>query len=286
MVQVSVQVFQDWEAGETVPGERAWSLLKTTLYKGLKEHEALWRRARLEERVGGFLTSDTTRLRQLPFQNLSKLLAEAPPPPPKKPAPQQQRLPPPPPPPPPPPLPSPPLPKIPTPGEVVEATITAGLLGVGYDLQSAYVAVNSLPRGWNTRLASADRADYARELVQQGLLTKDVIAKVREKFKVGISASTVNTIREELKGKLPEPVREPIALAPEPEKPVLDTTRVAQAPKATNDQEVRAAIELLMDTLPNLATLSIVIADDGSAKVDYTVRETRIVETGRSIKIR
>jgi len=272
MVGVPAVVFVAWENGREVPDERAWERLKTVIHHGFRAHESLWRQARIEQgldrRQEG---SQPTKLTQRPFERLlaaKKIEVEPPKPPEPKMAPVQQPV----------------EPVKPTTTDIPET-----LLGEGYDLQAAYVAINQLPPGWGTRLAAQDRAAYAKELIQQGLKTQEVIDKVREKFKVGISSSTVTAIREELKKEGKVYKAEPSAPTP-PEPPTPAPNEVLnEPPKApakapspqedVNEGDLRTAVEMLRSVVPNLKTFSISVDDNGELEVSYSRREKRVVET-------
>jgi len=287
-VEASVEQFAAWEAGTAVPSHRQWERCKHILHAGFKAHEDLWRKARTEEEQvhARQVPPLTGSLTQRPFERLLVLPPVAPP------ATKDE-----------------------------EPVIPATLLGEGFDLQAAYIAVNKLPSGWNTKLAAAERAAYARELVLQGLTTQEVISRVRDRFNVGISGSTVTTIREELKkeGRFVTPVpassteeeREDYARFLLKKSPTLqdkvlndilrrkfngefsdkriaeirDAVRtearevrrpVAPVSKAINEQDVRAAVELLLEAVPNLARFTVFVDSDGTVKMDFAARETRV----------
>lgn len=269
LVGVPATLFVEWEKGREVPDERAWERLKTVIHTGFRSHESLWRQARIEQglerRQEG---NQPTKLTQRPFERLlAAKKVEVEPPKPAVP-------------------PTAPTQPTESPKPVSPASIPENLLGEGYDLQAAYVAINQLPPGWKTRLAAQDRAAYAKELIQQGLKTQEVIDKVREKFKVGISNSTVTDIREELKkeGKVYKP--EPATPAP-PKPPTTPPREVHKEPakalpepqEEVNEGDLRAAVEMLRSVVPNLKTFSISVDDNGELEVSYSRREKRVVET-------
>jgi DNA-binding transcriptional regulator YiaG len=339
MAEVNVASFADFEEGNTIPDQRTWERMKHIVHHGLKAHEDLWRQARTEEATEQAQKVAGKGLTQKPFAALAQLkLVPDPPPAPPPPPPEPSRAP----------------------------GIPEALVGDGYDLQPAYVALNQLPKGWQGKLASQERVEYARELVAQGLSTKDVIAKVRERFRVGILDATVAAIREELgvvavrKTPAPAsttatgPIRRPAAppteaapvtptLPPEVVPPVAPTvapleereefariilrksptvqtdvlegilqrkfgaglppdrmaTLRAEVKAArtgiqgtvvpampVNERDIQAAVEMLLEAMPHLKSFTVNIDDAGEVKIDYTVKETRVVEASSTLKIR
>jgi transcriptional regulator with XRE-family HTH domain len=287
MAGISPSTFSDWEDGKSVPDNRAWERLKKIVNYEFKQYEELWYQAKAEEELEKKRTkSDPAPLTQRPFARLLVVANPKPSEPkvePKKPDPPR------------------PEPKVETKEEPTEKlTIPEKLLGVGYDLQPAYVAVNQLPVGWNTKLAAQERADYARELLQAGTSAGDVANKVREKFKVGISASTVSAIRESLKNKgllppkaekekvvTPPPVVEKKAVVRgAPEKAKAPRTTAPATSKAVSDQDMKAAVELLLEAVPNLIRFTVIVDESGEVMVDYKVKEVRALEVVKALKIR
>ena len=61
---------------------------------------------------------------------------------------------------------------------------------------------------------------------------------------------------------------------------------VAQVAIVSNKDDVEAATRLLLDAIPHLRTFTITVDDAGEVTVNHTVRETRVVESSGSLKIR
>jgi transcriptional regulator with XRE-family HTH domain len=289
MAGTSPATFSDWEDAKSIPDNRSWERLKKIVNFGFKSYEDLWRQARTEEDLEKSRPTDKTApLTQRPFARLLVVANPKPPEPkverkkPGSPPPLQ------------------PEPEVVTKEEPTEKLMPEKLVGVGYDLQPAYVAVNQLPVGWNTKLASQERADYARELLQAGTPVGDVANKVREKFKVGISASTVSAIRESLKNKglLPKVEKKEKEVAPPPvvekkeeavpaaPKKLKATRTPIPVKKEINDQDVKAAVELLLEAVPNLIRFTVIVDESGEVMVDYKVKEVRALEVVKALKIR
>jgi hypothetical protein len=117
------------------------------------------------------------------------------------------------------------------------------------------------------------------------------------RFGCSLDYATMAGIKEDVRRSLglvfipePEPVGpdDEAAEAAPPEPPVVRTRiveRIAAAPItppakiASIDETLQTAIDLVLEAVPNLATLSIAVDAGGEVSCSYTTREVRVVES-------
>jgi len=131
------------------------------------------------------------------------------------------------------------------------------------------------------------RYDFARSYLQRhpNAMNKEVLPAVQREFGIGINGSTVGTIRRELGvGRIKRrhnERRRPSPPAPKPKPAIVehfDPHPFAPETPATPIDTIRIAVQMLVDEVPNLRSLTLTIVD-GKPSVTYGFAVNRI-ETG------
>lgn len=118
-----------------------------------------------------------------------------------------------------------------------------------------------------------------------------LIAMMKQRFGVGIGSDTAKQIKDEINAELaglPPAVPAGVLGAPDP-KPVPTIEKpapIAHVVRETRERDIGAAVQLVLDAIPNLSAFKIEVDDTGEASISYTVREVKIVETGGTMKVR
>jgi len=277
----SIDVVHDWRGGRTVPSSRQWMLLKGTVARDLSESSQLWHEAMLEyeesERIakeekrkimanhhGAKNAPAVAKLVSMADKIQSVIATPLPPPPPE-------------------PSPSPDLVKA-TPEAAEDAT------------DARRRAYRKRPKGALTLEAQVLRREWATAFFRnrpnapvQG--ADSLSSEMRKIYGVGIDHDVAFEIKRR--------VREELGLKPgggtRTDRAPIDiiTTRsptttpeTAKDTVKTSHSDVNTAAQLVLDTIPNLRTFTIVVGDDGRPKVSYTVRETRVVEESHTLEMK
>lgn len=155
----------------------------------------------------------------------------------------------------------------------------------------------SVPLGTHTPEACKQREEWARlqfrqrpRMSIQGQDGLNII--MRQRFGVGISWEVASRIKQEVNdelAKLPPAVPAGVTSTAPTLAPGVDLGPppiVIKAAVAPSDRDIGAAVQLVLDAIPNLRTFTITVDDAGEASIEYKIREVKIVETGGSMKVR
>jgi transcriptional regulator with XRE-family HTH domain len=289
-VGVSIGDYDDWERGKHAPPAERWARLCKMLHDDLAGMRATWQRAVNEdtgEREAARLARipPTGPLTSKPFAGLDKIVTQ----PPASTPPKLQIV---------PPLPAekPTLTSTTTDGTLIAVPET--LVGDAFDLTEAYKMNLSLPAGWRGREAAEKRADFVVALLEREptLTVEQIVARTRVAFGgVGVSPNTISTARKTIAAKkLREARKQEVAAAAPPSprieesKPVPNDKPRTEPPPPVNPltANVETAMQLILDTIPNLATFTMSVTETGEVKSTYTTREVKVVEQTGTVTIR
>lgn len=285
----SIGLVEDWESGKDVPTARQWHDLQATVNNRLKEYNELYRQARAEQ---GLSTDRPDTVPDQPTgprrevvvkpthfgQKVMTAIAQGmtiPPIPPVVP-------------------PQPKLAVVPPP-EPEKPEPASGHGSGGFNdpaiRAKAKETRDNLPEGYREALRRNARIDWVRNQFRlrpdAPIAGPDGIREMLTKhFGVALSADLIRQIKEEVKQEKATQVTPPVKPAPtpkkEPKKPVQKPTPVG--PKDIKSA-LEAAAELVLEAVPNLASFTIRVTEDGAVSVDYKTREVKVVEESGSITL-
>lgn len=121
--------------------------------------------------------------------------------------------------------------------------------------------------------------EYARMLFRKMWSAKDaeMNALLVQRFNLELPVEKLAELREEAR-KMRVSGQVPVVTPPAPV-PVAPTTTI-------NDNDLEGAVRLILETIPNLRSFTIVVSDAGEVTVNHTTREVRVVESTGSLKIK
>lgn len=235
-VGASVNLYKQWEDGDLVPDNQRWGRLCTML-RQLRPYRQLWIDAshELAQRDRAARPINSALADKLAGVIIAPTFAEpTPPPPPPAPAP------------------------TPEPAEEAEPVT---------DKKHPVFDVRNLPEGWRTAERVKEREDFAREMFRNDPAVGPIQVSLAQKEKFGVATD---------KGRLAAIRADELAKAQKAAKrkePKLKAEPAAPTPKAPSTEEsIAAATELLMETIPNLASFTLNVDANGQARVAYTTR--------------
>lgn len=162
-------------------------------------------------------------------------------------------------------------------------------------------ALAKLPKGWKQTEQINKRREFALRLIRQRPSIRDNGADglqeaLRKTFGVGLSEPFVRELRAQVRREA-ECEHKPAA-SERQSIPKIDTEApighaappIASTPPApaphNPEEDLATAVELILESLPNLRTFTITVDDTGEASVAYTMREVKVIETGGSLKVK
>jgi hypothetical protein len=250
------RVVQSWIDGQDVPTGSQWNALKRAVNFAFARYAGLYQEARVEQ---GFSPLDTARSIAAPLTtNMGSKLAAALATQPSTPTP-------------------PPAPPTPTPTPTQEETPAVPSTTKNY----------TFPPNAKSHAARQERMEWARAQLKMRphmtLSGPDSLKELlKQRFGVALQWEDLNMLREEARAALLKQETTPApATKPEP-KPVP----VAAPPQADIAEQLGAAAQLVLDAIPNLASFTLTVNEQGEATVDYKVREVRVVENSGSLTVR
>jgi DNA-binding XRE family transcriptional regulator len=250
---VSESTFEAWEDGRAVPNSREWWKLCKAVNHRLSEYNQLAQQARTERQESiATMEQPTTNLR-IVTTNLGEKLRQAQAAAAVEPAPT--------------PLGEPrPEPAPLKPGAIDPAT------------GKRVPPVRKCDPALLTKEAREERTKRARELIRENpsIRIEDVKKTLQAEFGLSINESTISKIKSEHAKRL-QRAEERAAAPPAPAKP--KTAAVATARPASTEDTLGTAVNLILDAIPNLASLSLTVSAEGEASVSFAVREVRVIES-------
>lgn len=307
MTGVSVDVIRNWMNGTMTPTGNQWARLKGGLDHSLAQFSQIWQEARVEQDAADSAEREIQRRRLEQSQKpgverklvsvgdklvqVSPLVAS----PPVEPQATPSR---------------PPVVSLdtrnqpqtigssqPPPSEGVETMLAMALEQsdkeaaksrdvpkVATTVSPAVTRLRELDRempGWRTSSERAKREAYVEELLSQDgdMSARGVNARVQDKFNgAGVVISVVERVRERLRKRQ--------SVAKRKRDNDRDDVEEKTMKKKEDASEVSDTVRILLEAIPNLATFSLSVDEQGRAKVSYTTREVRVVESNHQIEVR
>lgn len=258
-IGASEKLFGQWKAGVLVPDNQRWGRLCRMIHE-LKTFRQLWQDASNEQEAKDLASKPLAKLGDK-FGSI-KLV-----PPPAPPAPEPQ----------PEPTPTPPLFRS---EEVPDDTAL-----VGGTKPPPGFNVGMLPKGWRSTEQVQAREDFAREYIRQH--PEATNAEIREaqvaKFGMASAAKRMTEIKDDelakvAKDKKRQEQKEARAADPYAAQRAAERKAAKAPPPAPKTpaelvaEAVAAASELLVDSIPNLASFTLTRDETGEVKVAYKTR--------------
>lgn len=151
------------------------------------------------------------------------------------------------------------------------------------------------PRGCMSDAAVATREEWARlqfrTRPRMPIAGPDgLLVLMRQRFGIGTTPEVLQRIKNEVLDELARlppavPAGVSSAPAPKPAPTIEKPAPLAHIVRETNERDISAAVQLVLDAIPHLRTFNIAVDDSGEASIAYTVREVKIVETGGTMKV-
>jgi transcriptional regulator with XRE-family HTH domain len=257
----SAKVYDQYEAGEAVPTNHHWSKL-CMMNRALARYRPLWQEALAEQAA----LERAKPLTAKPFASLTIVPDPTPPP---------VLV-----------VDHPPI----TPPAAPVTPMSAQA--------KASEAVRNLPKGWRLADNVREREDFARGLFRDDpeASTLTVAALQTEKFGVATHRGRLSLIKAEVLDELKAVKRAAKAVTQEPRMttpapapaPTPAPAPAPAEPKPTLSvaDSVAAATELLMESIPNLASFTLTVDEAGAASVSYRTREVKVVEVTGTLTLK
>lgn len=265
-VGASLKLYNEWEEGKLCPDNQRWSRMCRMIHQ-LSAYRPLWNEALAEQALRDANKPLTSKLGEK-FAAIS-LVPDPPPEPEKQPQPE------------------PAVEPEPAPAE------ERGAFG--------HFDVSQLPPGWRLPEQVEAREAFAREYIRQHPEANNDEIREAQKAKFGLAtaAKRMTEVREDELAKMEKEAK---AEATKAKRQLAREERAADpyahergarkrvvapqpAPPQTADEQLQAALELIREAVPNLATLTFTVDAQGEASVAYTVREVKVVETSGNFKL-
>ncbi len=261
---VSAGTAEQWETGKAVPTSNQWKKLKAAVERALHSYNEHYQAAVMEhERAGEqdrsqhlqsrptaqpHVTTNGTRLTTNFGDKLVHAIAQPPT-------------------------------LSPQPAEPDRANAMAG--------KSIHDFRPDLPPDWKTTRAINARKAFALNILRERPDINDrgpdgLQELIVKRFGVGLSG--VTDLKMQVKAEIAERT---------PRKSQTTESVEQRAPRslpppvsaASPNDNLAAAVDLILSSVPNLAAFSIVVDDSGKATVDYKLRETKVVETSGTLSM-
>lgn len=295
MLGCSISRIEQYEDGTQIPSGRDWDKYKGIVDKSLFAFGELRTRAITERdnerdgsRHGGFTNTPLAAIVALPLPALPPARAAVTP----KPEAVQEAL---------------DAGRTPSP-----AALTVLANAHTHKAQAGRAAIDAAGIPWRTTEHRDARRVRVREILEADpdALTKDVHAKLTEEFGVSIVHTDIKDIRRKVK----DAARKRAARVEVGASPLADmsqetinavgealTKRAAElqaeiheveaeiveaiTPTVDPEANIRSAVELVLEAIPNLRSFTISVDDSGEASIGWKIREVRIVENEGAIKM-
>lgn len=194
---------------------------------------------------------------------------------------------------------------LPPPPPALKPTITDEERGA-----RASRALNALPRGWKSTEAREQRQSFALDIFRQrpnaSLTGADSVEEaLRRTFGVGMNPQTLSELREQARREIAGRPGIVVEATPQTLEQLFErrseiigelqstTTEIErvltpkpEAKSSTPEDNIRTAVELVLESIPNLLEFNIRVDEHGEAHVDYKQREVRIIENAGSLKVK
>jgi hypothetical protein len=105
---------------------------------------------------------------------------------------------------------------------------------------------------------------------------------VRARFGIGVTPERIDELRDEMiAGNIIAEGVGRAAISQPIEEPMPHQITIQKSP----DDDIKAAVRLVLEAIPSLASFTIAVDDKGAASVSYTTRELRVVENTGSFTV-